>query len=104
MKRNLKLILSFSVLAGFMVLLNGCGTVPKGAARAVKITTGQLQASGAGIISADTQTTTFRIKCAVCGYVSEPITIPTPQAGKPYTLNWTCPNCGHNQTVTIQLI
>lgn len=104
MKRNLKSILAFSAMAGFMFMLGGCSTVPKGAARTAQITTGQLKASGAGIISADTQYTTFRIKCAVCGYVSEPITIPTPQAGQPYTLNWVCPDCGHKQTVVIQII
>jgi ribosomal protein S27E len=78
--------------------------VPKGATAAAQITTGQLQATGAGIISADTQTTTFRIKCAVCGFESDTITILTPQAGKPYVLNWTCPKCGHKQTITIKLV
>ncbi len=104
MKTNLKLILSLSVIAGFLFLLNGCSTVPKGASRSARITTGQLQASGAGIISADAQTTTFRIKCKVCGFESEPITILTPQTDKPYVLNWTCPKCGHKQTITIQII
>ncbi len=104
MKRNLKLMLAFSIMAGFIFSLGGCSTVPKGAARTARITAGQLQASGAGIVSADTQTVTFRVKCAVCGYVSEPFTIPTPQAGKPYILNWTCPRCGHKQTVLIKLV
>jgi ribosomal protein S27E len=104
MKLNIKLVLSFSVMAGFMFLLNGCSTVPAGASRSIHITTGQLQASGAGILTADTQTTTFRVKCKICGYESEPITIPTPQAGKPYILHWTCPSCGHKQTITIKLV
>ena len=104
MKKNITVTLSLSFLAAAAFLFAGCGTVPKGAARAIQISTAQLQASGAGIIKADAQTTTFQIKCAVCGYVSEEITIPTPQAGLPYTLNWVCPKCGHKQTVVIKLV
>lgn len=104
MRTKLKFLLSLSVLAGFLFLFNGCSSVPKGAARTAQITAGQLQISGAGIVRADAETVTFRIKCKRCGFESEPITILTPQADKPYVLNWTCPNCGHKQTITIKLV
>ena len=93
-----------SVMAGFMFMLGGCSTVPKGASRTVRITVGQLQAAGSGIVGADAQSTTFRIKCGQCGYETAEIVIPTPQAGKPYILNWVCPNCGHKQQVVIQVV
>ena len=104
MRKNYKLLFSFLALAGFMFVLGGCSTVPKGAARTAQITTGQLQATGAGIDKANENFTTFRIRCGVCGYETGEIVIPTPQAGKPYTLYWTCPHCGHKQTIVIKLV
>jgi ribosomal protein S27AE len=104
MKRTIKIIAQLAAVAGFMFMLTGCGTVPKGAAAAVQITTGQLQATGAGIVSANPEFTTYRIKCGVCGYETGEIVIPTPQAGKPYTLNWVCPKCGHKQLIVIQIV
>jgi len=95
------MIVSLSLAAGFAVMLGGCGSVPVGAKSSMQADGTQLKASGAGIVRADAQNTTFRIKCRVCGYVSEEMVIPTPKAGAPYTLNWVCPNCGHKQTITI---
>ena len=104
MKKAIKLMISLSVLSGFMFMLSGCSTAPKGTTRTVQVNGVQLQASGAGIVKADAQNTTFRIKCGRCGYESEERTIPSPQAGKPYTLNWVCPHCGHKQTIIIQVV
>jgi len=99
--KTIKLLGLLAVMTGLMY---GCSTVPRGATKTVQISTAQLQASGAGIIRADLQNTVIKIKCGVCGFESEEITIPTPQAGKPYTLNWVCPKCGHKQTVIIKLV
>jgi len=58
---------------------------------------------GATITESDEKKTTFTIKCTKCGFVSKPITIDTPTADKPYTLEWKCPKCGNRQTVTIEV-
>ena len=104
MKKVLKSIITLSVISGFMLALGGCSTVPKGSASTVQMNGVHLQASGAGIIKADAQNTTFRIKCGVCGKESEELVIPTPLAGKPYTLNYVCPRCGHKQKIVIQAV
>lgn len=104
MKKAFRIMVSLGVLAGFMAVLSGCGTVPKGATRTIEVNGVQLKAAGAGIVKADAQNLTYRIKCGVCGKQSEDIVIPTPQAGKPYTFEWVCPRCGHKQTITIQVV
>jgi rubredoxin len=88
---------------GLGLVLSGCGTVPEGANKSAAAGGVQLEATGAGIVKADAQKTVFKIKCAVCGFVSDEMTIDTPAAGKPYTLDWVCPKCGHKQKVTIQV-
>jgi len=60
-----------------------------------------VHATGAGIVKADAQTVTFKIKCGLCGFEPEAITIPMPTPGKPYTNKWVCPKCGHKQTIVI---
>jgi len=92
------------MLVGIVGVLSGCYGIPKGTMKVVKTNGVQLQAEGAGIIKADDKTTTFRIKCGLCGFESGEITIPTPSAGNPYVLKWVCPKCGHRQTVTIQVL
>ncbi|HPB11180.1 MAG TPA: hypothetical protein PLU38_08670 [Kiritimatiellia bacterium] len=63
----------------------------------------KLKAAGAVVIAADSQKVTIKIRCQKCGFLSEEIQIDTPKAGQPYTQAWTCPKCGHKQTVTIEL-
>ena len=91
------------MMAGGMLALVGCRGIPAGTTKEITIGATTLQATGAGIVKADAQKTTFRIKCAVCGFEPDPITIDTPTAGKPYVLNWVCPKCGHKQKIVIQL-
>jgi hypothetical protein len=105
MKRSSTVVIAVSavLLAGLALGLCGCYGIPKGTMKNAKVGEATLQATGAGIVSADAQKTTFRIKCAVCGYEPLPITIDTPVAGKPYTLDWVCPKCGHKQKIVIQV-
>jgi len=86
-----------------LLALSGCGGIPKGTVKETTVGTVKLTAEGAGIVKADAQKTTFQIKCAVCGFEADPMTIDTPAAGKPYTLDWVCPKCGHKQKIVIQV-
>ena len=96
-------VVAVTVLAGVAsLLIAGCYGIPKGTMQEVALGNVKLAASGAGIIKADAQKTTFRIKCRVCGYETEEITIDTPAAGKPYAYGFKCPKCGHKQTVVIR--
>ena len=99
--RGLRLLVA-AVLAGAALVLSGCYGIPQGTAPSMKVGTVSLQAVGAGLVQADAQTTTFKIKCEECGYEPATITIPTPAPGKPYVLDWVCPKCGHQQKITIR--
>ena len=89
------------VLSGTMAVVNGCGGIPKGTMEQVQVGQMQITAVGAGIVMANAQKTTFRIKCGACGFEPDAITIDTPAPGKPYTLDWVCPKCGHEQKIVI---
>ena len=104
LKRAVGNVVLAVVLLGAVGVMSGCFGIPKGTMKVVKTASVQLKADGAGIVKADEKTTTFRIKCALCGYETRELTIPTPVAGKPYVLKWVCPKCGHNQTVTIEVM
>ncbi|MDX9866904.1 MAG: hypothetical protein RBT78_03160 [Kiritimatiellia bacterium] len=65
--------------------------------------TPKLKAAGAVVIASDSEKTTIRIRCQKCGFLSGEIQIATPKAGQPHTQEWTCPKCGHKQTVTVAL-
>jgi hypothetical protein len=101
-RRAVGMVVSGLVMAGILFTLGGCFGIPKDTLKEVAVGKVTLQATGAGLVTADAQKTTFKIKCAVCGYEAEPITIDTPVAGKPYILDWVCPNCGHKQKIEIQ--
>jgi hypothetical protein len=96
-------------LAGAAVVLGGCHGIPQGTAPAIT-TAGTaagavtLEATGAGLVKADARKTSFKIECARCGDESEVITIDTPVPGKPYTLDWGCPQCGHQQKIIIRAV
>lgn len=92
------------VLMGAAVVMSGCHGIPKGTAPAIVMGTVTLQATGAGLVKADAQKTSFQIECGLCGYETEVITIDTPAPGKDYTLDWVCPKCGHKQKVTIRAV
>ena len=66
-------------------------------------TSSKLKAAGAIVIASDEKKTKIKIKCAKCGYMTDEMEIDTPTADKPYSLEWTCPKCGHKQTVTIEV-
>lgn len=100
----LKLIGAGLLLGGGALLLSGCFGIPKGTMKDATVGTVKLQAAGAGIVNADVQKTTFRIKCQRCGYETGDIVIDTPAAGKPYIMDWKCPNCGHRQNIVIQVV
>ncbi|MEI8078691.1 MAG: hypothetical protein WCH61_03560 [bacterium] len=93
-------------LAGVVIVLSGCHGIPPGTTPAITLagTVGgavTLTATGAGLVNAEAQKTSFKIECTLCGYESAVITIDTPVPGKPYTLDWVCPQCGHRQKITI---
>ena len=92
------------VVTGLALALGGCYGIPKGTLQDTQVGDGQLMITGAGIVKADAQKTTIKIKCAVCGYQSEEIVVATPTAGKPYIMEWVCPKCGHKQTIVIQVL
>ncbi len=91
-----------AVLAGAALVLGGCYGLPKGTAPGMTVGSVSLQAVGAGLVRADAQTLTFKIKCEECGYEPETVTIATPVPGKPYVLDWVCPKCGYRQKITIR--
>ena len=88
---------------GLALVLFGCGGIPEGTTRVATVDSMQIEATGAGIVKADARKTTYRIKCGLCGYLSEGMTADTPTAGKPYTLDWVCPKCGHKQKIVIKV-
>ena len=92
------------VVVGMMAAGVGCAGIPEGTKAAVSLGAAvSVHATGAGIIKADTEKTIFKIKCGLCRYESEEITIDTPPSSKPYVLKWVCPKCGHKQTITVQV-
>lgn len=91
------------VMAGFVLALTGCHGLPPGTTKNVTVGSSKLEANGAGIVKADAQKITFRIRCTVCGFETGDMTIDTPAPGKPYVLDWVCPKCGHRQKVTISV-
>ena len=97
-----KIVLAM-VVVGLAFALSGCYSIPKGSMKDVKVGDVQLRAIGAGIVKADAQKTTFRIRCAVCGKLSEEMTVDTPTPGKPYTMLYVCPRCGHKQKIVIEV-
>ena len=96
------IVLSALVAAGFALALSGCFGIPKGTTDEVAVGALTIRATGAGILKADAQKTTFQIRCRVCGYVEKEITIDTPASAKPYTMDWVCPDCGHKQQIVVQ--
>lgn len=108
-KSNMKnrIILGFLVLglavSGLVINANAGSVVPKGTEKAMQVGTVELDATGCGIVKANEQKTTYKIKCSVCGYESNEISIDTPTADKPYTIVWTCPKCKNKQTIVIQV-
>lgn len=108
MQRNLPRlphVVLMLLLAGTIVTLSGCHGIPQGTAPTVTVSGAvALRATGAGLITADAQKTSFKIKCALCGYESEVVTIDTPTPDKPYTLDWVCPKCGHKQKITLRAV
>ncbi|MBN2144877.1 MAG: hypothetical protein JW774_09665 [Candidatus Aureabacteria bacterium] len=101
-KRIRKISLIFTLL-GLVFILGGFSFAPDGTMKEVKLGSKTLVARGAGIVKADYNRTTFKIKCTTCGYENEVLVIDTPQAGNPYTLDWNCPKCGEKQTIQIEL-
>ena len=100
-RQTVAIIMASVVLMGIVM---GCQGIPAGTSRMAMAATTRLQASGAGIVKADAQKTTVRIRCGLCGFESAEITVDTPAPGKPAVLKWVCPRCGHKQTVTIQVV
>lgn len=100
-KSILRIVAMMTVAVGVTTFPAGCQGIPKGTTESASIGSMNVQATGAGIIKADAQTVTFKIKCGLCGFEPESITIPTPIPGKPYTTKWACSRCGHKQSIVI---
>jgi len=101
-KRTISRVMTVLVLAGLVFSLSGCYGIPKGTTEITHVGKLQLRAKGAGLVTADTEKTTFRIKCVRCGFEMEEITIDTPAVGNPYISNRVCPKCQHRQTMIIE--
>lgn len=99
--KALRLGMAMVVMLGTLAVVNGCGGIPKGTVAQMQVGNLQVTAVGAGIVKADALKTTFQIKCGVCGFEPEIMTIDTPAPGKPYMLDWVCPKCGHKQKIVI---
>lgn len=97
MRVGLALVLGVQVAA-----LSGCYGIPQGTQGMANVGKLHLLIKGAGIVKADTEKTTFRIKCGRCGFETEEMTIDTPSVGKPYSLNWVCPKCQNKQTIILE--
>lgn len=96
--------LVLTTLVSVIVLaMSGCFGIPKNTTPNAMVGKTQLHATGAGIVKADAQKTTFKIKCTRCGFEPDEITIDTPVEGRPYTLDWVCPKCGNKQKIVIQV-
>ena len=103
MLKRVVLVAIMVIATGLVAAVSGCYGIPKGTMKQVSVDHVKLTACGAGIVKADAQKTTFKIKCGVCGFEAQEMTIDTPKPGKPYTLKWICPTCGHKQTIVIQV-
>lgn len=95
------LVVSALALTALVLLSGGCGTLPAGTFKDVKVGNIQLTATGAGIVRADAQKVAFKIKCETCGKEVPEMIVETPVPGKPYTMDWICPQCGHKQKIVI---
>ena len=102
MKKILTGVLSILVMTGLVFALSGCFGIPKGTQESANVGKLHLLIKGAGIVKADTEKTTFRIRCHRCGFVTEEFTVDTTAVGKPYILNWVCPKCQNKQTIVIE--
>ena len=100
--KKMKFNLMALLWVGLVMALSGCFGIPKGTAETADVGKLHLLIKGAGIVKADTEKMTFRIKCRRCGFETEEFTIDTPSVGKPYTLNWVCPKCQNKQTIVIE--
>ncbi len=91
------------LFTGIAVVLSGCYGIPKDTLKVAKIGNIQITAVGAGIVEADAVNTTIKVKCGFCGFEDKEVIIPSPVAGKPYTMEWICPKCGHKQSIIVQV-
>ena len=96
-------IVEVVMAGGLPLFLAGCFGIPKGTTKLFSAGTLRLQAKGAGLVRADPEKTTFKIKCARCGFEGNEVTIPTPTLGRPYSQEWVCPRCGHKQQIIISV-
>ena len=90
------------VMVVLAMSLGGCYGIPDGTQKITHVGKLQLQIKGAGLVKADTEKTTYLVKCRGCGYEAEETSIDTPSVGSPYSLNWVCPRCRHKQTIMIE--
>ena len=90
------------ILLTLFSTLSGCFGIPVGTTEESTVGQIQLKATGAGIVKANTQKTTYRIRCSSCSFENENKTIITPTVKDTYVMDWLCPNCGHRQIIMIQ--
>lgn len=82
-------------------LAGGCFGLPRGSAKDFTFGKVKIEATGAGVVKADSQKTVYKVKCATCGYETFDITIETPPTVRAFRTEWTCPKCGHKQTIVV---
>ncbi len=87
---------------GLLVLLNGCASIPEGTRGTLHVGALQLHGKGVGLVQADTEQTTFQVRCRGCGHESGELIVETPSVGRPYTLAWVCPKCRRQQSLVIE--
>ena len=101
-KNPLAVILLTLLSSALLSALNGCFGIPVGTTEESTVGQLQLKATNVGIVKANTQKTTYKIRCSVCGFQNENKTIITPTVRDTYVMDWLCPNCGHRQIIMIQ--
>ena len=101
-RNTLAVILLTLLSTGLFSALSGCYGIPMGTTEESTVGQLQLKATNAGIVKANTQKTTYKIRCSVCGFQNEDKTIITPTVKDTYVMDWLCPNCGHQQIIMVQ--
>ncbi|HBC85615.1 MAG TPA: hypothetical protein DCZ94_01545 [Lentisphaeria bacterium] len=105
-KNALAIIVLALLSTGLMSVLSGCWTgyygIPEGTKQEFAIGQLHLKATGAGIVTASEQKTTFRIRCSMCGFINPDMTGDTPKMGDTFKMMWACPECAHIQIIRIE--
>lgn len=92
-------------VASMVAVVCGCSSMPSNTRKKLTVGPTKIIAVGAGLAKADARTTTYKIRCADCGFEDEEARIiATPTAAKPYGTIWVCPKCAHRQNIDVKVM